>query len=134
MQNKLSLPQSDNPGSIQKSEFQDMNIQCILCPSTFLFSVGQQEDYVKQGFENIPKRCANCRGQVCDMFSSTGDCPYGADCKFLHPAADDNSTADSPDKVDQPTRGRKMYPCRFFEAGRCDKGDNFMFSHDKAGV
>ena len=134
MQNKLSLPQNDNPGSIQKSEFQDMNIQCILCPSTFLFSVGQQEDYVKKGFENNPKRCAKCRGQVCDLFSSTGGCPYGADCKFLHPASDDNSTADSHDKVDQSTRGRKKYPCRFFEAGRCDKGDNCVFSHDKAEV
>ena len=40
-----------------------MNIQCILCPTTFLFSVGQQEDYVKKGFENIPKRWAKCRGQ-----------------------------------------------------------------------
>ena len=46
---------------------------------------------MKKGFENNPKRCAKCRGQVCDLFSSTGDCPYGVDCKFLHPASGDNS-------------------------------------------
>jgi hypothetical protein len=118
---------------IQKSGFQDKTTQCTLCPSSFLFSIGQQEDYLKNGFENDPKRCNKCRGQQCHLFSSAEGCPYGANCKFLHtdPSSGDTPTgADSTADTAQPERRRK-YPCRFFEAGRCEAGANCVFSHDK---
>ena len=83
--------------AIQKSDFQDKTLQCSLCPSTFLFSIGQQEDYLKKGFENDPKRCNKCRGQECHLFSSAGGCPYGINCKFLHT---DTSSGDAPAGAD----------------------------------
>ena len=107
----------------------------MVCATDFQFSSSQQMEYKKKGYENRPKRCPKCRGQVCNLFSTPEGCPYGDNCKFLHQAAAPDSgndtTAGSPLKAAQPAPRRK-YPCHFFEAGRCDKGDSCPFSHDKA--
>ena len=42
-------------------EFQDKNLTCRDCASSFLFSAGEQEFYLEKGLLNEPQRCPNCR-------------------------------------------------------------------------
>ena len=123
-------PTSMRPPPLSNEQvFQDKNISCIVCETDFLFSSAQQEGYKKKGLEHDPKRCPKCRGQVCDLFTSTGNCPYGSDCKFLHP----DSGTDAPATSEEQAYKRKpKYPCRFFEAGRCMKGADCPFVHATA--
>eukprot|EP01026_Neomeris_dumetosa_P004374 TRINITY_DN111680_c0_g1_i1.p1 TRINITY_DN111680_c0_g1~~TRINITY_DN111680_c0_g1_i1.p1 ORF type:complete len:123 (-),score=6.70 TRINITY_DN111680_c0_g1_i1:13-381(-) len=41
--------------------FEDKDLTCRDCSSTFLFSKGEQEFFSKKGLVNEPKRCPNCR-------------------------------------------------------------------------
>lgn len=40
---------------------EDKKIKCIDCGEEFVFTVGEQEFYKQNGFENEPKRCKSCR-------------------------------------------------------------------------
>ena len=42
-------------------EFQDRNLSCVDCGSTFVFTRNEQAFYAERGFTNEPKRCKNCR-------------------------------------------------------------------------
>ncbi len=43
------------------SELQDKTLVCVDCNNEFAFTVREQEFYQEKGFENEPKRCADCR-------------------------------------------------------------------------
>jgi CxxC-x17-CxxC domain-containing protein len=42
-------------------EYQDKNIQCSDCGTTFTFSASEQELFASRGYTNDPKRCPTCR-------------------------------------------------------------------------
>ncbi len=42
-------------------EMKDETIVCKDCEKEFIFTVGEQEFYKQQGFENKPVRCKECR-------------------------------------------------------------------------
>ena len=42
-------------------DFQDLNLECIDCHQSFLFSSGEQQFYERKGFKETPKRCKTCR-------------------------------------------------------------------------
>lgn len=41
--------------------FEDKDLVCKDCGTTFIFTVGEQEFYTEKGFENEPQRCRECR-------------------------------------------------------------------------
>lgn len=41
--------------------YQDRQLTCVDCGSSFVFTAGEQEHHAKLGFTNEPKRCATCR-------------------------------------------------------------------------
>lgn len=41
--------------------FEDKTLVCKDCGKEFVFTAGEQEFYKKQGFENEPVRCKECR-------------------------------------------------------------------------
>lgn len=41
--------------------FEDKTIVCNSCGEEFVFTVGEQEFYEKQGYQNEPKKCKKCR-------------------------------------------------------------------------
>ncbi|WP_227765203.1 zinc-ribbon domain containing protein [Zhaonella formicivorans] len=41
--------------------YQDKELQCKECGSTFVFSAGEQEFFAEKGFQNDPSRCPSCR-------------------------------------------------------------------------
>ena len=121
---------ADNARNDQNSSqgLTDFNLHCKTCDSDFNFSVSQQQNYKTRGLDHLPGECPKCRGQLCNGFKETGECPYGDNCKFLH------ATEEQAAKIQEERSARRQrpkYPCRFFEAGRCDKGDQCQFSHEK---
>ncbi len=43
--------------------FQDQNLQCVECGKTFIFTAQEQIFYQKKEFQNLPKRCVDCRAK-----------------------------------------------------------------------
>jgi CxxC-x17-CxxC domain-containing protein len=41
--------------------FEDKTLKCADCGCEFVFTASEQEFYQEKGFENIPKRCPECR-------------------------------------------------------------------------
>jgi CxxC-x17-CxxC domain-containing protein len=41
--------------------YEDKTLSCVDCGSDFAFTAREQEFYAEKGFENEPKRCADCR-------------------------------------------------------------------------
>ena len=41
--------------------YDDRDLTCVECGTTFTFSAGEQEHHAQLGFTNEPKRCPNCR-------------------------------------------------------------------------
>lgn len=41
--------------------YQDETLTCQDCGAEFIFSAGEQEFYEKNGFQNKPKKCKECR-------------------------------------------------------------------------
>ncbi len=41
--------------------YEDEQLVCEDCGSTFVFTVGEQEFYAEKGLVNKPKRCPECR-------------------------------------------------------------------------
>ena len=52
-------------------EFQDRNLTCSDCSSSFVFTSGEQKFYQEKGFAHEPRRCKDCRGK------KRGDGPGG---------------------------------------------------------
>ena len=96
-------------------------IVCKTCEKSFMPSTRQVERLKEHGIQ-LSDECPKCKGQVCDKFREDGACPYGDDCKFLHPTGDVPTV---------PTDGLKKhsYSCRFFATGHCMSGDKCRFQH-----
>lgn len=43
--------------------YEDKKLACQDCQKEFVWSAGEQEFFAQKGFENIPKRCPDCRKQ-----------------------------------------------------------------------
>lgn len=56
--------------------FQDKQIHCTDCGTTFTFSAGEQEFYQSKGFTNEPKRCPSCRRANKAQRSGSGNDRY----------------------------------------------------------
>mgnify|MGYP001566752331 CR=1 FL=1 len=48
---------------IDRPMAEDKTLVCAECSGNFVFTAGEQEFYEKQGFQNIPKRCQDCRSK-----------------------------------------------------------------------
>jgi CxxC-x17-CxxC domain-containing protein len=44
--------------------YQDRELTCRDCGSTFTFTAGEQEFYASKGLMNAPRRCPDCRRQA----------------------------------------------------------------------
>jgi|SRR5436309_15793307 len=44
-------------------EFQDRNLTCSDCGSSFVFTAGEQRFYQEKGFAHEPRRCKECRSK-----------------------------------------------------------------------
>lgn len=42
-------------------DFEDKNLQCSDCGTSFVFSAGEQAFFESKGYTNTPKRCPSCR-------------------------------------------------------------------------
>ncbi len=51
--------------------FEDRELICEQCGEKFIFTEGEQEFYAEKGFENVPKRCKECRDQRKDRIRSS---------------------------------------------------------------
>ena len=99
-----------------------MSIDCIKCKLKFVCSVKQQMR-CKEENRLLPDWCPKCKGQVCDKFTENGSCPFGEDCRFLHPELTEESKKN-------PEGPKKFsYTCRFYRVGNCKSGDNCRFQH-----
>ena len=110
------------------SQLKDMELQCRVCSETFKFTVQEQETHVRLGFDNRPTKCPEHRPpKLCFKWRDDGECPFGENCDFDHPA-EAKGKGSGYDKL---AGKQKRYPCRFFEAGRCQQGDDCPFIHVK---
>ena len=61
--------------------YQDKQITCSDCGTTFTFSAGEQESFASRGYTNEPKRCPACRAakkQSISVGSGSGNRNYGS--------------------------------------------------------
>ena len=47
-------------------EFQDKNLTCTDCGTSFVFTAGEQRFYQEKGFAHEPRRCRDCRSKKKD--------------------------------------------------------------------
>ena len=109
-----------------------VKIDCVECKKKFSPSSLQIAKHEEQGM-SLPEKCPKCKGQVCNLFEADGVCPYGDECKFLHPdelkkevSADNQSAA-------APTTKKHSYSCRYHRLGKCLSGDACLFQHEGDG-
>ncbi len=58
--------------------FEDKQLQCSDCGTTFTFSVEEQEFFQSKGYTNEPKRCSPCRQtRKSERYGNGGD-SYGS--------------------------------------------------------
>ena len=98
-------------------------IDCDGCTKSFSASMRQIQKFEELRIP-LPTRCPKCKGQICDKFKEDGECPYGDDCKFLHPIGADGEATIIPADV-----SKHSYSCRFFATGHCMSGDKCRFQH-----
>jgi CxxC-x17-CxxC domain-containing protein len=85
-------------------QYQDKDLTCVECNTTFTFSASDQEYFARKGFTNEPKRCKGCR----EKRKTGGD--RGSEPRTMY-----SVTCDSCGRPTQvpfnPTNGRPVY-CR----------------------
>ncbi len=62
--------------------YEDKNLTCTDCSSTFIFSADDQSYHAEKGYQNEPKRCPDCRSA---RRSGGGGGGYGGS-REMHPA------------------------------------------------
>ncbi len=61
--------------------YEDKNLTCTDCGSTFIFTADDQSYHAEKGYQNEPKRCPDCRSAR----RSGGGGGYGGS-REMHPA------------------------------------------------
>ena len=105
-----------------------VRIVCIQCEKSFVPSTRQIEKFQKRNAP-LPDRCPKVsKGQICDTFKETGNCPYGEGGKFLHPVA----VGELDVVVDAPKAEvrKHSYSCQCHRVGRCQSGEACLFQHE----
>ena len=62
--------------------YEDKNLTCTDCGSTFIFSADDQSYHAEKGYQNEPKRCPDCRSSR----RAGGGGGYGGGAREMHPA------------------------------------------------
>ncbi len=62
--------------------YEDKNLTCQDCGSTFVFSADDQSYHAEKGYQNEPKRCPDCRSSR----RAGGGGGYGGGAREMHPA------------------------------------------------
>ncbi len=62
--------------------YEDKNLTCTDCGSTFIFSADDQSYHAEKGYQNEPKRCPDCRSAR----RAGGGGGYGGGAREMHPA------------------------------------------------
>lgn len=62
--------------------YEDKNLTCTDCSSTFIFSADDQSYHAEKGYQNEPKRCPDCRSAR----RAGGGGGYGGGAREMHPA------------------------------------------------
>lgn len=65
--------------------YQDRNLTCQDCSTSFVFSADDQQYHAEKGFDNEPKRCPSCRQARRSSGSSYGSSGYGSSQREMHP-------------------------------------------------
>ena len=68
--------------------YEDKQITCSDCGTTFTFSAEEQEQFASRGYTNEPKRCSTCRAakkQSASGSSSYGNRGYGSTPRQMFP-------------------------------------------------
>ena len=97
-------------------------IDCKKCAKSFSPSLRQVEKFEQHSIP-LPDECPKCKGQVCDNWKLDGDCSWGENCKFLHPAEFKKAEGAGPE------RDAVGGICRFYSKGKCMAGDRCKFDH-----
>ena len=70
--------------------YQDKQLTCQDCSTSFVFSADDQQYHAEKGYTNEPKRCPNCRQsrRAGGSYggSSYGGSDYGSGQREMHPA------------------------------------------------
>lgn len=61
--------------------YQDRNLTCQDCGTSFVFSADDQQYHAEKGYDNDPKRCPSCR----QARRSSGGSGYGSSQREMHP-------------------------------------------------
>jgi CxxC-x17-CxxC domain-containing protein len=64
--------------------YEDKNLTCQDCNSSFVFSADDQQYHAQKGYSNEPKRCPSCRQSR--RSDSGGGGGYGRAPREMHPA------------------------------------------------
>ncbi len=62
--------------------YEDKNLTCTDCSSTFIFSADDQSYHAEKGYQNEPKRCPDYRSAR----RAGGGGGYGGGAREMHPA------------------------------------------------
>jgi len=65
--------------------YEDKNLSCTDCSSTFVFSADDQSYHAEKGYQNEPKRCPDCRSAR-RAGGGGGGGGYGGGAREMHPA------------------------------------------------
>ena len=68
--------------------YQDRNLTCQDCSTSFVFSADDQQYHAEKGFDNEPKRCPSCRQarrSSGSSYGSSGSSGYGSSQREMHP-------------------------------------------------
>jgi CxxC-x17-CxxC domain-containing protein len=65
--------------------YEDKNLTCQECNSSFVFTADDQQYHAEKGYSNEPKRCPNCRQSRRDGGSYGSSSNYDRSQREMHP-------------------------------------------------
>ena len=99
--------------------YQDRQLQCVECGTTFTFSAEEQELFVSRGYNNDPKRCLTCRQTRKDRRYRNNGSSYRS-VRQVFPAVCAQCGKDC-EVPFQPREGRPVYCIECYNTMRVDR-------------